>query len=348
MSQEVPTSTSLSGLAGIPLTTEGFYTTFMSYGRTITDLVSATHTISGVIVSSTTFSTVYYTNANITPTNGAGERFTTYISGTGSSLSFTTIVSTSTFIDSTTSATSSVPGNTSTGTSSSSLSTGAKIGIGVVVPLVAIIAAVLLFIYLRRRSRAKKYASTSDPNQAGTHATSDKPELTGSVYDPAIAGLVKPKSELSTSFGGSTTPSRVHTTILPSELAHNSAIPELGIAALPDSGGGAGAASTTVSDSKSGAGALASVSGSLAKRPTSAVVDGEAESLAEEADLLVQELGLIQMRKKALIGFAKGKGLQPEDLPGMRGEDYRDLLVREARIRDRIGEIDSARREGTS
>ena len=58
---------------------------------------------------------------------------------------------------------------------------------------------------------------------------------------------------------------------------------------------------------------------------TAAMGDG----IANEADLLVQELGLINMRKKALSGAAAAQGLKPEDVPGTRGEDYRELVERE-------------------
>lgn len=177
--------------------------------------------------------------------------------------------------------------------------------------------------------------------------TTDKPELSGSAYDPAIAGLVKTKSELPTSVGANAPWSHANAGYLPPELAHNPAASELGFAAVAGGGSGAGAGSTTAG-AGSGAGAPSSVIGSIARKPVSTVADAEADGLAEEADLLVQELGLIQARKKALSGHAKGKGVKPEELPGSRGEDYRDLLVRETRIRARIDEIDSARTGGAS
>lgn len=75
--------------------------------------------------------------------------------------------------------------------------------------------------------------------------------------------------------------------------------------------------------------------------------NGQADSLAREADLLVQELGLIQTRKKALVGIASVQGVRPGQLSGSREDDYRDLLAREARIRTRLEEIDSGRTSGS-
>ena len=66
----------------------------------------------------------------------------------------------------------------------------------------------------------------------------------------------------------------------------------------------------------------------------------EHDVVASEADFLVQELGLISMRKKTLKRAATAEGTEPEDAPGMRGEDYRELVERETKLRRRIEGMD--------
>jgi hypothetical protein len=66
--------------------------------------------------------------------------------------------------------------------------------------------------------------------------------------------------------------------------------------------------------------------------------------LAEEADIAVQELGLINLRKRALAAQAEALGSSPESRAGRQGEEYRELLQREARIATRLEEIESQHR----
>jgi hypothetical protein len=66
--------------------------------------------------------------------------------------------------------------------------------------------------------------------------------------------------------------------------------------------------------------------------------------LAEEADIAVQELGLINLRKRALAAQAEALNSSPESRPGRQGEEYRELLQREARIATRLEEIESQHR----
>ncbi|KAJ6009877.1 hypothetical protein N7522_004893 [Penicillium canescens] len=66
--------------------------------------------------------------------------------------------------------------------------------------------------------------------------------------------------------------------------------------------------------------------------------------LAEEADIAVQELGLINLRKRALAAQAEALDSSPESRAGRQGEEYRELLQREARITTRLEEIESQHR----
>jgi hypothetical protein len=66
--------------------------------------------------------------------------------------------------------------------------------------------------------------------------------------------------------------------------------------------------------------------------------------LAQEADIAVHELGLINLRKRALAAQAKALDSSPESMAGRKGEEYRELLQREARIATRLEEIESQHR----
>ena len=70
-----------------------------------------------------------------------------------------------------------------------------------------------------------------------------------------------------------------------------------------------------------------------------------ASALAEEADILVQEMGLVRMRKKALTTEATAQGLQPENREGRKGSEYHELLSREQRLRERLDEIERERED---
>lgn len=72
---------------------------------------------------------------------------------------------------------------------------------------------------------------------------------------------------------------------------------------------------------------------------TPLVVGEKHNAMASEADFLVQELGLITMRKKALAQAAAAGDSKPEDVPGSRGEDYRELVEREMKLRKRIEDM---------
>lgn len=61
--------------------------------------------------------------------------------------------------------------------------------------------------------------------------------------------------------------------------------------------------------------------------------------LAEEADIAVQELGLIAVRKRALVSQAATAGESPEKVEGRKGDEYRELLHREGKLGARLKEI---------
>jgi hypothetical protein len=65
--------------------------------------------------------------------------------------------------------------------------------------------------------------------------------------------------------------------------------------------------------------------------------------LAEEADVVVQELGLISVRKRALTSQAQAVGRSPAEMESRKGEEWRELLAREERVRGRLDEIERQR-----
>jgi hypothetical protein len=78
-------------------------------------------------------------------------------------------------------------------------------------------------------------------------------------------------------------------------------------------------------------------SSDLGKTP----VESHAE-LTEEADTLVSELGVITKRKKALTTAASAAGVPAEDVEGRKGEEYKELLQREEKVRRRLEEVQRA------
>ena len=72
-------------------------------------------------------------------------------------------------------------------------------------------------------------------------------------------------------------------------------------------------------------------------------ISTESSELAEEADVIVQELGLVNLRKKALTTQATAIGKRPEDVEGRKREEFKELLEREVRLKGRLDEIESER-----
>ncbi|KAJ5312195.1 hypothetical protein PENANT_c011G04009 [Penicillium antarcticum] len=68
------------------------------------------------------------------------------------------------------------------------------------------------------------------------------------------------------------------------------------------------------------------------------------DELAEEADIAVQELGFINLRKRALAVQAEALKRSPESMAGRKGEEYRELLQREEKITARLEDIESQQR----
>ena len=66
------------------------------------------------------------------------------------------------------------------------------------------------------------------------------------------------------------------------------------------------------------------------------------DELTEETDTLVSELGVISKRKKTLLAAAEAANIKPEDVDGRKGEEYRELLRREERVRNRMAEVHHA------
>ena len=215
--------------------------------------------------------------------------------------------------------------------SDGALSLGAKIGIGIAIPLV-VIAGVLAGIYClrrRRRSQKEKGSGTSLPQEG-------KPEMYAGPVNTTIAGPVKKKSEMPIS----------ETTPLPPEL-HDTTIAEADPNAWKPKKGKsqralvpASSTSDSQSDSKKALMPIDSDADFATRATTTQSIEAE---LVEEADAAVQELGLLAMRKKTLVTQANALDRRPEDVEGRKGDEYRELVVREEKVRKRLEDIEAER-----
>jgi hypothetical protein len=256
---------------------------------------------------------------------------------------------------------------------------GAIVG-GVLGGLVAIIF-VIAAMYCIRRRRYKRHTITSPlPLTSPSPITSpspvpEKPEMYAGPVDQAIAGPVRPKQELQTqgtivrkAVPPSTTlaknlPETYSTSIAeleehekPSATYYPVASQELGtgyasfepLRSLEEPAQGSSNNTRTTDTSGStnrllrGQNTLSAPLGipsiSATKTNQSPV---DAALASEEADFAVQELGLISMRKRKLAEQAAAAGKSPEDMDGRPGEQYRELVEREVKLRKLLEEIHS-------
>ena len=255
------------------------------------------------------------------------------------------------------------------------LSTGAKAGIGIGAGILVVALMVVAFLlYRRRKSRrtdkksgkfddkAEMYAGPVDPNKSGAvRPRHELPNSNGVQRRPlpgelATSGAVrseiqsKPRHELQ----GQTSSNApwAHTTdgYMPAEL-HPTSIQEADTgtsrrepAGPPSPTNDAGFEASDTS--------TATVSGPGSSRPKSTVSSRpdpfpfDESELAEDADVAVQELGLISVRKRTLVSQANSAGVKPEDVEGRKGDEYRELMEREQRVRDRLDEIERQRKQG--
>ena len=84
--------------------------------------------------------------------------------------------------------------------------------------------------------------------------------------------------------------------------------------------------------------------------PLPSYPESSAESraeLTEEADTLVAELGVIYKRRKTLTAAATAAGVvDPNDIEGRKGDEYRKLVTRERNVRESMAEVQNALRAG--
>ena len=235
-------------------------------------------------------------------------------------------------------------GSASHDSSKSSLSTGAKVGIGVAVSLCVIaIAAILAFVLLRRR---KARRATRMPQQS-TSEHFEKPELGAGEVGPGVQGPLISKAELQSSPAADTPWFHAQGGYLPPEL-HSTMIAEASTGTWPpqaDSRMVSINQDSSTQPPQSSRPVAWSPPPSYTARPQNQQVTAAPAALAEEADILVQELGLINMRKKALKTEATSLGVQPEERKGRKGEEWRELLVREQGSKQRLEEIEAERQE---
>ena len=192
-------------------------------------------------------------------------------------------------------------------------------------------------------------------NQLATDDEQEKAELTGGPYDPKIAGPVKCKPELETTTTNASTTGiselaaprpinanshELSTDDLTAVMSHELSSNKTPTPAGSSSGSGsAGVLSRKIPQQQPGNTKFSRLgrSGGPVQQPMQS--DDE---LTDEADTLVSELGVISKRKKALVAAAGTAGVKPKEAEGRRGEEYRELVQREERVRKRMAEVQAA------
>lgn len=207
----------------------------------------------------------------------------------------------------------------------------ASLWIGVGVGLLLMAAA--LFFWWRRRNPKN---TTSNPEQLQTEQEKDFRELEGE-------GTTPQPHEISGKPSAAANPKEIFSTeILEAATAKNHAEGGLGAMELETT-----SATQDRKDSPSPVPIPAPpiVSSFFqTESVTSTLGNSGTNELAEEADIAVQELGLINLRKRALAVQAEALDSSPESMAGRKGEEYRELLQREKRIVARLEEIESQQR----
>ena len=311
-------------------------------------------------------STLYSTGANVyatytTEANGDVTMVTTsaLILEATATTSFTTTLalttsqfSTSTSRQASSSTNTSLAKPTSTTTKTEGTNVTA-IAAGVTVPVVILSLLFIGFLLFRRNKRRRhdeRHKAQSQTHLAEPQDHHEKPELQGGPYDASIAGPVQPKSELH-SKSAQTRSEGIYPAVQPSssELSGEPSAYELGLGSLRDREKKALLQRSEYSEPGSQPSSTV-VASSSQRSKTAATATNEAEQydadLIAEADDLVQELGLITSRKRRLEKSALTTNTKPEDVEGSKGEDYRELLRREERLRRRMEEI-AEERSGT-
>ena len=275
----------------------------------------------------------------------------------------------------TTAKTTSVAAETSTPTTKSSASDN----LGTLVPAIVVPVATVLIItviaVLLIRHRKRKKSSAAAVTADTTEIYYEKPELYAGPIDLKIAGPVQTKHELHSKsgtaqdLGHSLIPAKPHPSVIGHELLGqtNSNAPwargwQSSLPSKLNSGSVLEAELGTTQDKQfdsTGYGSNHPRSPcAIASEGTIAVSTSEPQSshtshsilndseLVEEADIAVQELGLISVRKRALTSQAQAAGRHPADMESRKGEEWRELLMREERVKARLDEIERQRNPG--
>jgi hypothetical protein len=210
-------------------------------------------------------------------------------------------------------------------------------------------------LFQRRRRSKQRLQQTGEIASSETY---EKPELSAGPIDPTIAGSVKPKAELSTSgakrkpvpelaHSPSTTRSATDT-----PWSHDSKgciPPEFHDTVIVEAGGGTlkqreqQRLTHNADDLKTPSTTSRAVVSSSSPSQPPPLPSTAAEDLAKDADVVVQELGLVNMQKKTLTSDASAMGKPPEEMEGRKGTEYRRLIEREKELRDRLEEIEAER-----
>ena len=223
-----------------------------------------------------------------------------------------------------------------------------------VVILSLILVGFLLFRRNKKRRGDEEYKKQLQKNLSEAQLDHEKPELEGGPHDASVAGPVRARGELHSKFA-QTGSEAVGPDLLTatqssvSELEAETSPYELGLGSLRDRE--RQALIRRSEQTEFGPVSSSKIITSPSQRSkTAATAANEAEQydadLIAEADDLVQELGLITSRKRRLEKSALTTNTKPEDVEGSKGEDYRELLRREERLRRRMEEI-AEERSGT-
>lgn len=230
---------------------------------------------------------------------------------------------------------------------SSGLSQGGKIGLGVGIGSGALIIGTAVWFLWSRRPKRKNDPTEPDqvvaPDLVPAGSNEAKPELYGGAFDPAVAGPVFPKQELPTGDVIQGSPGPKVEGFSPPEL-YSTELLEAGTATYRHEASEEGSSTAVLTASSSNNRNIQHhqpVWGPFQDMHSTPGMGNEerAESLARQADVLVQELSLITVRKRGLANNAQAA----ESLRDADADAYQELLQQERRVRERLDEIHSQR-----
>lgn len=242
----------------------------------------------------------------------------------------TSSTSTSTSTRSSDSSTGNSSGSSNGDSNGSDSKTRIGVGVGVGVGVGLLLMATALFFWWRR----KRANTTSSDSKQLEKKQSHFRELVGE-------GTVPQPHEISGDPSAAADPKEILSSeILEVSTTKNNTQGDLGASEL-DTTNAAGDRESVPSPVQNRTSTIVSPPVFATETTSSTSANFSRDELAEEADIAVQELGLINLRKRALAAQAEAFDSTPESMAGRKGEEYRELLQREARIATRLEEIEN-------